>query len=195
MRIKSNIPEIATLKLEVTKKCGFDLKTHADFLNLVTSVESVTHVHLSETTLERLWNYSTRGYANVREKTLDILSKYVGDDSWEEFKNRKKREAQIESEIYSGNIVNADALKVGDRIKISWMPDRVCIVKYLGDNRFIAVHTENATIQPGDSFSCLQFQKGQPLCMDKFQHAIDEENRYIVGKVHGLTSIEILPDE
>ena len=61
----------------------------------------------------------------------------------------------------------------------------------------MAEATENSTMQPGDKFSCLQFQKGRELYLDMFQQA-DEEGepdvnaRYVVGQRNGLTMVELL---
>jgi len=194
-RIKTDIPEIASLKEEITKKIGFTLKTHADFEKLTTLIEnSALRYHISTTTLERLWKYSTRSYDNVSERTLDMLCQFLGDSDWRGFLNRLKISAQKESELFVGKTIYSSKLRVGTRLKIGWMPNRICVIRYLGDNKFIAEHTENATIQPGDTFTCAQFQEGKLLCMDNFTHAVDEETSYIVGKTHGLTTLSILTD-
>ena len=49
---------------------------------------------------------------------------------------------------------------------------------------------------PGDSFSCLQIQKGRELYMDCFARSGEEvcnsTNRYVVGQISGITIIEIV---
>lgn len=45
----------------------------------------------------------------------------------------------------------------------------------------------------GDTFSCLQFQKGRELHLDSFRKAGSEEKyRYVVGIDTGLTGLEII---
>ena len=73
------------------------------------------------------------------------------------------------------------------------------MVRYLGNNRFVAERTENSTIQPGDKFSCLMFQKGRELYLDMFQRADDDgapdvNARYVVGQRNGLSTLEMLND-
>ena len=46
---------------------------------------------------------------------------------------------------------------INDMVKISWLPDRMCSLRYLGDNRFIVVESQNAKLLPGDTFSTLVF--------------------------------------
>ena len=80
------------------------------------------------------------------------------------------------------------------RLRLEWKPDRVCVVEYLGNNRFRAVSSLNATIQPGDTFECLTFEPGRELIMDRFCRATqtDSQARYVVGSRHGLTVAKIL---
>ena len=65
MSIQANIPEIAALRREVESKFGTPLHTHAHFVSLTESIEEKLHEHLSPTTLERVWGYSTRHYDTV----------------------------------------------------------------------------------------------------------------------------------
>lgn len=51
-------------------------------------------------------------------------------------------------------------------------------------------------MQKGDTFSCLQFQKGRELHLDDFHKADPEERyRYVVGMNNGLTTLEVLPQD
>ena len=91
-------------------------------------------------------------------------------------------------------ICSAD-LSIGDKLSIGWPPDRICIIRYLGDNNFIAEETANSTMQPGDTFSCLQIQKGRPLHLDNFRRAESKEKfRYVVGINSGITLLEVIAD-
>ena len=199
MNYKADIPQIATLRDRVEHSVERVMKTHADFVALVIEIEQALKQHVSETTLERVWGYSTRGYDTVSEHTLDVLSKMVGMSGWKEFCEKLREEAQVESELFTANAIVSCGLAVGTRLRIGWQPNRLCVVRYLGNNRFVAERTENSTIQPGDKFSCLMFQKGRELYLDMFQRADDEgapdvNARYVVGQRNGLTTLEMLND-
>lgn len=96
------------------------------------------------------------------------------------------------------NTPQASALRTEVERKFgNWLqPDRICEVEYIGENRFVAVYTENSSIRPDDSFSCLQIQKGRELYMDCFARSCEEvcnsTNRYVVGQISGITIIEIV---
>lgn len=197
MNYKADIPQIAALRHEVEQSVGRVMKTHADFLVLVSEIEQRLREHMSETTLERVWGYSTRGYDTVSGRTLDVLSRMVGVDGWDAFCAKLRDEARVESEFFVADAVLSSSLEVGARVRIGWQPDRVCVVRYLGDNRFVAESTENSTMQPGDKFSCMQFQKGRELYLDMFQRADDDGEpdvnaRYVVGQRNGLTVVEVI---
>ncbi len=85
MNFKTNLPEIATLRSRVKEKSGLALDTHFHFIQLVAKLEKELREHMSETTLERVWGYSTRGYDTVSRRTLDVLSRFVGAKNWDDF--------------------------------------------------------------------------------------------------------------
>lgn len=195
MNIKTDIPQIALLRERIEKSIDFPLNTHGDFLRLSAGIEFTLREHMSESTLERLWGYSTRRYDTVSVRTLNVLCRFIGIHSWEQFCESISSEGH-ESELFTGSTINAADLAVGTRIRIGWLPDRMCTVRYLGDNRFVAEETQNSTMQSGDTFLCLQFQKGRELHLDDFRKADPSERfRYVVGINSGLTTLEIIPPE
>jgi len=192
MNIKSDIPQIELLRQRVEKSIDFPLSTHGDFLRLSAGIEYTLREHMSESTLERLWGYSTRHYETVSMRTLNVLCRFIGFHGWDDFCESSGRSPK-ESELFAGETINTSDLETGTRIRLSWPPDRTCIVRYLGNNRFIAEATENSTMKTGDTFSCLQFQKGRELHLDSFRKAGSEEKyRYVVGIDTGLTGLEII---
>lgn len=193
MNIKADIPQITLLKQQIEKSIDFPLTTHGDFVRLSAGIEYTLREHMSESTLERLWGYSTRRYDTVSERTLNVLCRFIGLRGWEHFCENISNCSGRESNLFSGKTINSRELKVGTRIRIGWPPDRICVIRYLGDNRFIAEQTTNSTMQEGDTFSCLQFQKGRELHLDDFRKADPGERfRYVVGLNSGLTTLEVL---
>lgn len=191
MSVSVNIPEISALRRRVEAVYGQPLQTHNAFIALVDTIDAALREHLSESTLERLWGYSTRGADAVSLRTLDVLSRYVGAASWADFKSRLKAETPRESEEFAAEGIASSSLAPGAEILLGWLPDRRITVKYLGDNRFEVTSSENSSLQPGDSFSCLQFQKGHPLYLDRFRRAgSTHEARYVAGERNGLTLLQ-----
>lgn len=197
MYYKTDIPQISALKAAVEAAAGIKMSTHSDFLILVSMIEKKMKEHISEVTLERLWNYSTRKSDTTTERSLNVLAQFAGYGDWDDFCEMLRKEGKIESQFFITESVLTSELTPSDILRLAWQPDRVITVKYLGDNRFEALETENSSIRPGDSFSCLMFQKGRPLYMDMFQRCGEPEassanSRYAVGQDNGLTAVEVM---
>ena len=192
MTIKSDIPQICALRERIEKKIGKTLNTHSDFVELTSLIELELRQHISESTLERVWNYSTRGYATVSLRTLNVLSNFATENNWNSFCDLLNKENNIESQVFNLEVIATEDLCVGDRIRIGWLPNRLCIIRYLGENRFIAEECENSTMKKGDTFVCHQFILGKELVMSDFRQ---ESKIYIVGKEHGITTLNFIEGE
>lgn len=195
MAVKSNIPQISALRKRVEERFGKPLTVHADFLALVAVIEMEQRQHISESTLERVWGYSTRGYDTISIHTLDVLAQYATECYWEDFCRLLHAESECESELFDVEHISSSDLSVGDRLQIGWLPDRLCEVRYLGDNRFVAERCENSKMQRGDTFSCLQFALGKEVVLTDLHQAATPENAlkiYSIGRKNGLTTLRRL---
>ena len=195
MSIQANIPQIVALRREVENKYGTPLHTHAHFVSLTEAIEVALREHISPTTLERVWGYSTRHYDTVSRRTLDVLARYADKESWDNYCNYLKQMNGTESDFFTDGLLSVSTLSIGTRLRLGWQPDRMCEVRYMGDYRFVVEQVRNGSLQVGDTFACLQFQLGKMLYMDCFKRANEdpkEEQRYAVGRENGLTILEII---
>ena len=196
MSIKIDSPQIKALITEIENITG-NISGHDKFVKIANLIESKSKEHISITTLERIWGYSTRNASNVSERTLDILASVVGAKSWNDFCTQQS--SNKESELFENNdTINCDNIEKGTLIRLGWQPDRICIVEYLGNYRFVAVESENATIKPGDTFRCLKIQKGKEFHMDNFTRCNEPTTsnaQYVVGRTNGLSIVEIISKE
>ena len=193
MSVAVNIPEVELLRQKVETSYGKPLETHNSFIALVDAIETTIKEHLSESTLERMWGYSTREADAISLRTLDVLSCYVGSTSWKGFCNDVKKASQIESEEFKGDSLVSSRLQAGDRLKLGWLPNRLITIQYLGRQRFVVLESLNSSLKPGDSFDCIQIQTGRPLYLDRFRRAgSDTETRYVAGERNGLTLVQTL---
>lgn len=193
MSVNVNIPEMTVLRTKVEEVYGKPLQTHNSFILLVGAIEANVREHVSESTLERIWGYSTRDVEAISLRTLNVLSQYVGSSSWKDFCAEIKRSSPIESEEFSGDsIISANLIK-GTHLSLCWLPNRQIEIEYLGKNRFQILVSLNSSLKPGDSFECLQIQVGRPLYLDRFRRAgSQDETRYVVGEPSGLTFVKVL---
>lgn len=193
MSVKSTRPEIEALKRDIEKKSMITPRTRVDFLKLRELIFNRINDYISESTLERLWNYSSRTAENFSLRILNLLSQYAEDCDWEEYCRRLSLHRKSESDMFDVNGISTSELRPGDRVVIGWQPDRQCSVRYLGDNRFVAEETHNSKLQAGDTFSCLHFQLGHPLYCENLESANGSRSgkRYCAATVHGLSMLQL----
>lgn len=194
MAIDSKSPELVLLRERIEKLFGRKLEVHSDFEELRDTIFSATKEHISETTLERIWGYSTRGYKSVSRRILNVLSAYSGSGSWNLFLLRLKETQASESDLFDLDSINSSELQPGARLRIGWPPDRVCVIRYLGNNRYVAEDTRNSKLLPGDTFYCSHFQLNRPNYLYDLKE-VDGKLKgrsYGIGLLHGLTSLQIL---
>lgn len=192
MAVKTDTPQIIALKHAVEKRFGHPIEGRSDFCGLAMDIEITTHEHIAENTLRRLWG-KMKGYDTVFTRTLDVLCRYVGYEHWSAFCTSLKKRSNCESNIVSDGVsIKVEDLTPGDRIRIGWLPDRTCIVEFVGGRTFKAVDAKNSTLQVGDTFECSMMLKNYPLFVDNLVHGGEHCQRYSVGLNNGLTTLEKL---
>lgn len=195
MGIETASPKIKMLLLEVSNKYGKTPGVPADFMALADEIRFSLKQHISPSTLERIWNYSTRNATTISVHTLNLLCEYVGMKNWAAFCVSLNESGLIDSDMVEDKAVFSKSLAQGERLQIGWLPDRKCVIEYSGEYKFKAIYCKNSTLQPGDTFKCIEFIKGQQAVMDELIQASDltkTPKRYVAGKHHGLSYIKKL---
>lgn len=192
MAVKTDSIEIIALKKAVEKHFGRSIETRTDFSLLASDIEFVTHEHLADNTLRRLWGRIS-GYDTVFVRTLDVLSCYIGYKQFADFcqslHNADGRESDV---VAHGFAIKTEELTPGERISIGWLPNRICTVEYVGGRMFKAIECKNSTLQEGDTFECSIMIKGYPLFVDNLVHGGEHCARYSIGINNGLTILDKL---
>lgn len=118
------------------KKSGNDLYLPSDCEFLSLDIESNLGIHIGATTLKRLL-----GFANDERtphaSTLEVLAKYLGYAHWRDVIHQ---EARCTSGFNSPkDEIRSSSLSVGDRIDLTYSPDRHVVFEYVGDDYFVVV--------------------------------------------------------
>ena len=196
MSIDMDSPQLAALREEIEALVG-KMYSHSNFTHLSGLIGYKCKEHISVTTLERIWGYSTRNASKISVRTLDVIARFIDHTDWEAYCKYLHEKYHRSSEIFqTAGAINSCDLAAGTKVRIAWLPDRVCVVEYLGGNRYVAVECENSRMRPGDTFTCLTIQKGRELYMDNFTHCGEESagECYVVGQISGVTTAEIIKD-
>ena len=178
-----NKEDIQRLIKHVETVTGRKVQTPRDFEFLTHQIKGFTNESISISTLKRLWGYTNSNY-KFSKYTLDILSRMVGYSCYDAFLEEKNEIPS--SQFFINHKLFSEALEPGERIKLTWKPERVVVVEYKGNNKFVVRSSEKSKLLAGDSFHCNQFMEGEPLIMT---HVIRDGMTpcdYICGKQEGI---------
>lgn len=184
-------PEIVSLRADIERLMGRQMRTPADFDWLNLRIWETCHEYLSPTTLKRLWGY-INGAETPRHTTLCILCRLLGYTSWEEYVESLSTRNEEESESFSGNGIRADELQIGECLEVAWRPNRRAVLRYEGGNRFTIVEAENSKLHVGDTCNAVCFLLNRPMYLDNLVQETQSPKTYVAGKRHGLTYVRKL---
>ena len=185
-------PEIYELRLRIETSIKRKIQTPADFDFLRGIIWERTHEQISTSTLKRLWGY-VDGIDNARNSTLNVLSKALGYESWDAFILKLKSENMDNSDLVMSESMSSGDLNVGDMLLIAWQPNRVCRLKYLGDNQFEVMESQNSKLKVGDTFRCGLFILGEPVYINDLRqnNGTGEPKLFVIGNKSGLTKLRV----
>ena len=177
---------IQQLKDSIEQTTNRKMCTPKDFDFLSEEIFSRLNVMVSPTTLKRLWGYLNEG--NVpRKSTLSILAQFVGYRDWETFTEAAgKDDMASQSNLILSRRLSSFSLTKGDIVRLNWLPDRICTIRYLGDCMYEVTSSQHAKLQAGDTFHCSIFIEREPLYLDNLTHGTYQHIAYVAGKKDGI---------
>lgn len=160
------------------------MKTPRDFAWLSERIGERTKLRVSSSTLRRFWGITNEG-VKASAFTKDVLAKYLGYQDFEQFADMQG-DGDIQSQPVIGEKVSSDDLYEGEMLKISWLPNRMCIIRYDGVKKFTIVKASNTCLAKGDTFECPLFINREPAYLDKLVHGGKGALTYVIGKKNGI---------
>lgn len=190
--VSRSAKELDNLRDDIRKCAGFQDKTlspsNFDFLEEDIKKE-LPKTSINAKTLKRFFGYDrTEESSFIRLYTLDVLSQYVGYESWNAYHEHLQLLEGSGSGDFKGEEINADDLSIGDALQIAWQPNRKSTLKYLGNQQFEITKTENSKWQVGDTFFCKHFISDKPLYVDNLtdKNGVLKSAMYVVGEKSGI---------
>ena len=174
------------LKQEVERIFGRQLTEARDFEALSHLLLSHTRERLSPTTLKRFWGYLKNEEVQTRPHTLDVLARFVGYKSYEDFCAKTERLAEVQSGIKAEEKISTENMRRGQRLVITWRPDRRIIVRHMGNSQFEIMEAENTKLNVGDTFRCHLMIQHEPLYLDDVIHMGQPPMVYVAGQKDGV---------
>ena len=183
-------PEIVSLRQDIESEVKRLIKTPYDFEFLAGVIWERLHEYISPTTLKRLWGY-IEGADTTRRSTLCLLSKFLGYEDWEAYLEYLKQCEDDESETFQDKGVRSEELQPGKEVEVTWLPNRRCVFKYLGQNTYMVTEISNAKLQVGDTFQAICFLEGHPMYIDNLLQEGRPATSYVAGSKKGLLTVRI----
>ncbi len=191
--MNKHAPEIATLRMDIEREVKRKIRTPYDFEFLAGVIWERLHENLSPTTLKRLWGYID-GADTTRRTTLCLLAQFLGFADWEAYEASLATRTDIESAAFEGEGIHIDDLQKGDRVEVTWLPNRRCVFRYEDEAHFVVEESENAKLHVGDTFDTAFFLIGKPMYLDDVQRNNEQSTKegfsYVAGSKHGLNSVK-----
>lgn len=174
------------LKREVERVVGRELREARDFETLSQLLLIRTRERLSPTTLKRLWGYLKNEEVQTRRHTLDVLSRFTGYRSYDDFCAHEENKDDVQSGICMEERITTETMRLGQRLIITWLPDRRIVVKHLGGSKFVIQEVENSKLCVGDTFRCHLMIQHEPLYLDELIHQGLPPTAYVAGQRDGV---------
>ena len=175
--------DLDRLKKEVETLVGRKVKSPKDFDFLSQQILGYMKEGISVSTLKRMWGYVPSS-SNPSRFNLDLLSRMVGYPGWDAFVGGQDEGAS--SHFFVKSKLVADALEVGDRVRLVWQPGRIVTIRYQGNDVFLVEESVKSKLNVGDVFTCHQFVADEPLYMSNLTRPGMELYNYVAGKNGGI---------
>jgi len=178
-------PEILQLRLDIEQNISRRILTPYDFEFLSGAIWERLHENISPTTLKRLWGYID-GADTSRRSTLNLLARFLGYADWDAYIETLISRSDTESQTFCVDSIHASDLVIDQLIEVTWLPNRRCVFRYLGENRFVVVESANAKLHVDDKFVCTAFFKDQPMYIDELVQGTSAPVSYVAGTKRGI---------
>lgn len=170
-------------------KSGNDLRLPSDCEYLSLDIESKMGVRIGATTLKRLLGFAV-DERTPHTSTLDAIARYLGYAHWDEL---SKIEDHGNSNFdVTGDEVRSVDLQPDTMIEISYLPDRIVAMQYLGHQRYRVVESQNSKLHVDDELEIHSFVLHHPLFVLNVWRNGDSLGQFTAGRVSGLSSIKVL---
>ena len=180
-------PELIALRKDIEQNIGRSLQSPSDFEHLIACVWKKQHQVFSLSTIKRLWGYIASN-GHPRLSTLNTLSQFLGYADWNAYLIALDQRTGNESALFKGEGIRSNELSEGELVEVSWLPNRVCVFRYLGDNHFVVESSKHAKLQVGDTFDAIAFIIGKPMYLDNLKRPDGTTTSYVAGKKNGITN-------
>ena len=170
---------------------GLEMGRSADFEVLSQSIADRTGERLSVNTLKRLFGFNIPRTA-PRGSTMDIVAAYLGYADYDSLVKDLGEDADI-SLFTPVDCLEVADLEKGAQVRVAYEPNRVLILSYLGDFRFLVSEVEGSrNLRRDDVLTITQLAVSHRLVVTQVVRDGANLGAYESAKFRGLKSVEVV---
>lgn len=177
-----------TIASSIWTRSGIDPNGPKAFYSLSLSIYEKTGESLGENTLKRLLGY-LKDDREPHTHTLDIIARYLDSSSWEQLTSAS---SPGESGFSHRKGVLSITISVGQLIQVTYAPDRIIEMKYLGDSKYLVTRSINSSLQEGDTLEIGGIYPHFPLIASNVMRNGQSLGTYCAAEHTGISSITLL---
>lgn len=175
---------ILYLKSLLQQKLGCNISSASDCQKLIYDIEAKTGEKLGVTTMKRLLGFTSEKAA-PRQSTLEILARYLGFDTFSQLDDAIHNIGDSNFDNNSDSIISA-SLKRGDRVNLSYSPNRILRLVHLCLDEFEVVESINGSLRKGDRIFVDSLTTGLPMIAKNVIRHGESLGCYTAGKKLGI---------
>ena len=172
----------------IRKEYGDELKYAHQFEGLIGDIERKTGERLSLNTIRRIFGMNNETVV-PRKSTMDIIAQYVGYPDYELLLKDVGEDSDI-SVFTPIDAIDVVDLEKGAQLQISYDPNRVLVMSYLGNFKFIVNESQGSKLEKGDELEITQMAVGFDLLVANVIREGKSLGPYHAAKQYGLKAIE-----
>lgn len=184
------LPAIVKNKLEQQSQLNLTNPSDKTIVSLTEQIFLSTKVRLGVNTLKRLLGIIGDHKVQARQGTLNVIARYLGSDNWPLLLiNLSHGSSSFDPVV--GELRSMD-LKVGQVVRVTYLPDRILTFAYLGNEQFEVSESVNSKLREGDVLTISSFVERYPLIARCVIRDNVELGSYSAARAAGLTTISVL---
>lgn len=157
---------------------------------LAMAIREDTGQTLGTTTLKRMLGF-VNARVSPRKSTLDIIAQYLGYPDYNLLIKDMSEDTDISDFRPEESLDSAD-LEEGERILVTYHPNRVLVLSYLGDNKYVVKESRGSKLLKGDILMIAGFYVGFELLISDVEREGRHLGSYQAAKQGGLIRVEII---
>ena len=165
------------------QKSGNEIRLSRDCELLALDIESATGEHIGVNTIKRLLGFIA-DERTPRTSTLDVIARYLDYADWDAL--RLVDENSSNSSFDDRDEYLTCYLEKGQRLLISYPPNRSLTIEHLDGNRFHVLESENSKLLAGDLLTLTHIVRGYPLLVAEVVRDGQNLGAFTAGKAQGI---------